>query len=133
MTHARIPFACWLGRWRASFRNNQITDEGGQVLLAALGENKTITALQYVFAGDVKGCIQRARAHISYFTSRVPGVSSHYGNDFSASFAATLSAALKTRKIDSTEEDVPKSPIDRKTSFFRRPSSKEAPARQSIL
>jgi len=114
---------------RASFRNNQITDDGGQVLLAALAENKTITALQYACRRRHRMGPTRTHSHVCMSYRGVHDASSHYGNDFSAGFAATLSAALKTRKIDSTEEDVPKSPIDRKTSFFRRPSSKEAPAK----
>jgi hypothetical protein len=58
---------------------------------------------------------------------------SHFGNDFSVTFLASLSATLKARKIDDTDTDevgpakaaVP----DRRLSLFRRLSAKElAPA-----
>ena len=61
---------------------------------------------------------------------------SHFGNDFSAAFAATLSTTLKTRKIstastdDADEETVSpaKEKLDRKPSFYRRLSQRDPPS-----
>ena len=60
---------------------------------------------------------------------------SHFGNEFSAAVAATLSTTLKARKIstastdDADEETVSpaKEKLDRKPSFYRRLSQRDPP------
>ena len=59
---------------------------------------------------------------------------SHFGNNFSSSFAATVSSTLKARLIEAKDADAeakavaPGATVDRRQSFFRRLSGRDFPS-----
>ena len=126
--------------------------------MTSLTDNRSLTAIQYVTSPAV---LAPSKPLPSPFPSPFPAPSqplpspfpapsdadgrprcagclctySHFGNEFSAAFAATLSTTLKARKIstastdDADEETVSpaKEKLDRKPSFYRRLSQRDPP------